>query len=315
MNSTKMKQGLHDPKLTYLYIRNKFQVIVSKLVFKNTAGFNNNVKGRLELSKAQKINIKITNKQKNKLAEEFRDKGYVKIGTPYDPKLIKRISDQFNEVINDDRYSYVRANDGDTIYSRSLYRGHEIIPESIELLNDEIIDLIEQYYRSHFKVVKFAFWRNSYVPSEVANNKKEQMSSRWHCDVINTSWVKLFVYLTDVTEDDGPFHVQTGNRTKELMKLGYKNRNNYNLSTEVLENEKFMWKATGKIGTALMCNCNLGMHRAGIPSLGHHRDMLQFQLAPSTEPLPKDWYKTFVDPNEPIKPHDQHSEPIEDPNT
>ena len=99
------------------------------------------------------------------------------------------------------------------------------------------------------------------------------------------------------------------------MKLGYKNRNNYNLPTEVLENEKYMWKATGDVGTALMCNCNLGMHKAGIPNPGHYRDLIQFQLAPSSEPLPKDWYKTFVDPHEPVRPRTQHNEPLDNPNT
>lgn len=189
-----------------------------------------------------------------------------------------------------------------------------MIPEAVELLNDKIINIIEQYYKTYFKVEKFSFWRNYHVPSDILK-KKELMSSNWHCDASNTSWVKLFVYLTDVTEDDGPFNVQSKERTKELMKLGYKNRNNYNLPQDVLENEKYVWKATGDMGTTLMCNCNLGLHKAEVPKPGRYRDLIQFQFAPSNEPLTKDWYKTFVDPNEPIKPRDLHNEPIEDPNT
>ena len=216
--------------------------------------------------------------------------------------------------ILDEKYSYVRAKFSNEIYSRGLYRGHDLIPESVDLLNDEIINVIEQYYKSHFKVTKFAFWRNYHVSSQVAK-QKELMSSNWHCDASNTSWVKLFVYLTDVTEKDGPFNVQSKDRTKELMKLGYKNRSNYNIPLNVLENENFVWKATGDSGSAIMCNCNLGLHKAGIPEPGRYRDVIQFQFAPSNEPLAKDWFKTFVDPNEPKIPRSKNNKPINDPNT
>ena len=314
MSNSKFKKGLSDPRGAVFYFQDKLERSASKLFFKNTAGFTNNIKGFMDSYKVKKINFDYNKTEKNLISEEFMNKGYVKIGSPYDPELIKQISSKFENYILDKKFSYVRAKSQDDVYSRGLYRGHELIPESVQLLNDEIINIIEQYYKTHFQVSKFSFWRNYFVPPEV-NKEKELISSNWHCDASNTSWVKLFVYLTDVTEDDGPFNVQSKERTKKLMKMGYKNRSNYNLPQDVIENEKYVWKATGDVGTALMCNCNLGLHKAGIPEPGHYRDVIQFQFAPSNEPLSKDWYKTFVDPNEPIKSRSHHNEPVEDPNT
>ena len=54
-------------------------------------------------------------------------------------------------------------------------------------------------------------------------------------------------------------------------------------------------------GSTFMCNCNLGLHRAGVPEPDHYRDLIQIQFAPSSNPLPKDWFKDFVDLEEPIR--------------
>jgi len=314
-----VKKGINNPRAVWLYVRDKFRDIVerptSRVIFKNTAGFTNNIKGKLAISQVKKINFDNKTISPNQLSEEFKSKGYIKIVKPYDPELIKRISAKFNQTINDDKYSYVRTKDGDTVYSRQLYSGHKIIPDSVLLLNDEIIDIVEQYYQSHFKLTTFVFFRNHHVPKEVANKKIELLSSRWHCDAGNTSRVILYVYLTDVTEHDGPFHTQSIERTKELMKFGYKSRNNYNLPSDVLENKEYVYKITGDAGTSLMCNAHICLHRAGVPEPGHYRDIIQFQFAPSNEPLPKDWYKTFVDPHEPVRSRTQHNEPLDNPNT
>jgi hypothetical protein len=309
MDMMKIKKGINDPSGAIFYFHDKIERSISKVFFKNTAGFTNNIRGMLDYSRVKKIDNS-KNISNNSIKKEFADKGYVKLGLPFEPKLISQISKKLDNYILDEKYSWIRAKHDETIYSRSLYRGHELIPESIEILNNEIISIIEQYYQTYFQVTKFIFYRNYHVPSEIAN-KTELMSSNWHCDASNTSWLKLFVYLTDVSVDDGPFNVQTRERTIDLMKLGYKNRGNYNLPLDVMEDEKYVWKASGKKGTALMCNCNLGLHKAGIPKPGRYRDVLLIQLAPSNEPLTKDWYKTFIDPNEPLNPNGPYRDSLD----
>ena len=80
------------------------------------------------------------------------------------------------------------------------------------------------------------------------------------------------------------------------MRLGFGDRNHYNISSQELE--KYQKTSIGNKGTAFMCNCEMGLHRGGVPENGHHRDHILFQFARSNKPLPKDWIKDFVDPFE-----------------
>lgn len=270
-----------------------------KLLFKNAAGIKNNLKGIKTSLLKKKIIPDISSSEFN-LATEFAERGYVTLTDLYDPDLINRIANKFNEIIDDEKYSFPRATHNGKIYSRGLYRGFEFIPESIKLINEKVIGLLEKYYKSHFKVNLFLFSRNYHVPKEVID-KHEIYANRWHCDYDDSTFVKMNVYLTDVTGIDGPFHIQPKKRTKELMKKGFGNRDNYNLPVQVLENPKYVWKTTGVPGTTFLCNCQMGLHRAGIPENGRYRDLIQFQFGPSNKPLTKDWIKDFEDPYEPIK--------------
>lgn len=57
MNRSMIKQGLSDPGLAWWYIQDKIERKTSKLLFKNTAGFTNNIKGYIASSKIKKINF------------------------------------------------------------------------------------------------------------------------------------------------------------------------------------------------------------------------------------------------------------------
>jgi hypothetical protein len=155
-------------------------------------------------------------------------------------------------------------------------------------------NLLKNYYHGNFKVTRFYFGRNYHVPNQILD-KQEVFSNRWHCDGDNTTFVKLFLYLSDVTEKDGPFHIQGKKRTKELIKMGFGNRNNYKISTEELD--KDVTKLKGQKGTIFLCNCQMGLHRAGVPDIGHYRDHIIIQFGPSNKPLSDDWAKEFFDPH------------------
>lgn len=297
MNNSILK-GIRNPSLAIDYFTKDIDQRLSRFFLGNSAGISNNFKGYLAYTKSKKISNVSDNFAYDELASKFKQEGDLQLGQFYDSSLISNISKKFNELIEDDKFSFVRAKRNDRIFSRALFRGFEQIPESLQLLNKDISTIIEAYYGSYFKIAKFAFWRNYHVPSEFLSTA-DVINNRWHCDPYNTSWIKLFIYLTDVTKEDGPFCVQSTKRTKELMRLGYKNRRNYNLSSNVIEDENHIWQATGDIGTTFMCNCNLGLHKAGVPEPNHYRDVIQIQLAPSSEKLPVNWPEHFVDKEEP----------------
>ena len=262
-----------------------------KILYKNGAGLNNNIKGSLSRLKIKKIPQ--SNPQVFQPMREFAKNGYAVLGNLYDPKLIDKIATKFNQFIEDDRSGYSSVLVDGKEYARAINRGFTIIPESLELINDKVRNSLENYYGGYFKVTFFRFQRNYHVPKEILD-KTEVYSNRWHCDADDTTRVKMLVYLTDVTEKDGPFHIQPRERTKELMRMGFGDRDHFNISSQELE--KHQKKSIGGKGMAFMCNCEMGLHRAGVPEKGHYRDHILFQFAPSNKPLPKDWIKDFVDP-------------------
>ena len=299
-NSSKIKEAIQHPSLALDFLKNQIDRQISRTLLGNSAGLSNNFKGYVAKLNTKKLNFdQLKHTSGYELGSKLYTNGHINLGNIYESELINRISTRFNELIDDDQHSFVRAKRENQIFSRALYRPGEQIPESLKLINNKIISVLESYYKSHFKITHFSFFRNHHVPTHLVD-RADVINNRWHCDPLNTSWVKLFIYFTDVTKKDGPFNVQTMERTKELMKMGYKTRFTYNLPDEIIEDENHIWRATGKQGFAIMCNCNLGLHKAGIPEPGHFRDNISIQFAPSSEPLTKDWYSKFIDSYEKI---------------
>jgi hypothetical protein len=296
--SSRILAGLKNPKDALYVITESTNRHLGQIIYKNTAGFTNNIRGN-RIRKKYKQNFLKSAELASPEAKELQKTGYLVMEYPFEKSLIDKISKRFDELIEDEKFSFPRgqsfANKTDErVFSREIFQGHKHISESILLLDDNISKFLQQYYGGYFKVEKVEYWRNYHVPSEVSE-KTEAYSNRWHCDARPTTSVKLFVYLTDVTEDDGPFHCQSISRTKELVKMGFHDRHNPNLSEDILEDPKHCKKMTGNKGAAVWCNTELCFHRADIPKEGHYRDIIQYQFAPSETPLPSNWHETFVD--------------------
>jgi len=299
MNLNRAKQGIRHPRDAVYVISKDLDIELSKLICGNSAGLTRNIKGYFKNKFIKKIKLENYNSIEEKFASEFVNQGHLTLGQPFNPDLIEKISTKFQKFIENPDYYWVRGRYDNVVYSKALWQGHKIIPEVAELVKNPLIKkIIEKYYGSHFRVTSVDFWRNDYVPYEVLK-KSEILSNHWHCDAYDTSTIRIYVYLSDVTEHDGPFHTQTIERTKELMKMGFKNRNNPSIPITELENPKHITKAIGPKGTTTMCNCNIGIHRAGVPEKGRYRDIIQLIISPSSKPMPDDWYKTLVNDKKP----------------
>lgn len=304
MNVSRIKQGLKNPKDAISVISEATDRHFGQIIFKNTAGFKNNLHGSIIRSKLKKNNPLNNSKPPDPRVQELLNTGYFFMGHPFDKSLINHISDKFNELIENEKFSFPKGQSyiskiDKRVFSRQIYEGHKNIPDSVLLLNDEISEFVQQYYRAYFKVEELEYWRNYHVPSDVSK-KTEVYSNRWHCDGRPTTSIKLFIYLSDVTEDDGPFHCQSISRTRELVKMGFHDRHNPNIPQEVLEDPKYCKKMIGKKGAAVWCNTELCFHRSDIPAEGHSRDIIQYQFGPSNKPLHPDWFKTYSNPYEGI---------------
>lgn len=282
-----LKRSIKDPKgaVGFLYRRGiwKADHFMSKKIYGNASGFFSNFVGRKKLTKD---NLK---------PSKFRDNGYDALGIPFEKDLIEKIISKYNKLIMDEKYALKRTNNGE-VYRIELKNTSRLIPELAGLINKKIIGLLEDYYGSHFAVKAVFSWRNYHINDEyVDGTKKELFSSRWHCDRLSVEKTKLFVNLINVTEKDGPLHLQPGPRTKELIKMGFGSREDYKLNQEILEDPNHVVKAIGPPGSAILANSSVCFHRAGIPEQGHYRDILEFVFVPSSEPLAEDWIKQ-IDP-------------------
>lgn len=257
-------------------IKRKIDRDAGKTLFGNLAGLENNLKGMKLKSKSS----------------EFEKQQFLKLGQPIKKEIIKKIKDRFELIIEDDKFSKIGSEFEGKTYMRNLKNPEKDIPEISHVLTDEIINILEEYYHGNFKVNRVESWRNYGVPEELSKNQ-EMFSNFWHCDNRRTDFTKLFINLSYVTEEDGPFHIVSQSRTKKLLKMGFENRKNYNLSEEILEDENYVFKGIGESGTSYLGNTEVCLHKAGTPKLGHQRDILQLRFAPSDEPIKKDWLKNI----------------------
>jgi len=280
----KLSRSIKNPKKAAKHTFTRFDVAAGKKLYGNTSGM---VKNLDRTGKVKSLNpeLKKTNPQLYSLIEN----GYLKFQNHYDESTISNIKEKYEKLIENDEYSFAISGHEDEIYSRIIHDAATKIPEIAQLITDDIKSLLSGYYNSHFTINYMTIGRNYYVPENL--RQEEMFSNVWHCDFSNTSGLKFFVYLSDVTEEDGSSQLQSINRTKELMKRGFNNRNNYDLPLDVLEDPSHVEKMMGPPGTSWFGNVTRCIHKAGIPEKGHIRDMVQIYIESSDTPLPKDWIK------------------------
>jgi hypothetical protein len=226
----------------------------------------------------------------NEHVHELETAGITELGRPFDAETIDIIAEKFASVIESGEHTYTRGTD-DEDYTYGIdstefdFAGR--FPEVGRVVDDLVTDVLKQYYRTWFKPVRVNMWRNNHVPPEVVESS-EVFSNYWHADPHTTDHVKLFVYLTDVTEDHGPFHAITTDESKHVTR-SYRRERDGIPNGYVEDTVDEVIKFTGPKGSTALCNTQTNLHRAGIPAEGNHRDILQMIFAPSTEPLPDDW--------------------------
>lgn len=212
-------------------------------------------------------------------------KEFHSLGQSCDISIINTIKEKFTKFIEDEKYSVGVSIFNGKSYQRHIRRADYDIPEIGKILTDEIVEELEEYYDVYFIVNRISGWRNYGIPDEIIK-QKELLSDHWHCDHKRTDYVKLFINLTD---DDGPFHVISREKTKEILRKGYNNRNNYNISEDEFKDEQHIFRGIGPVGTGYFANTELCLHKAGIPKVGHFRDLICLRFEPSDKKLESNW--------------------------
>lgn len=276
---------------------NKIDTRLSKSFYGNKTGFMRNIRGR------QKIVTSLDESVKNHDPELYNTitDGFSKFPNSYEPTLIKEIQTKFQNLIEDEKYSKPISQFNNKTYLRMIKQPYKIFPEVSKLITNDVISFLKKYYKSHFTISYIQCHRNYFVPEEI-RKEHEMFSNFWHFDLDPVSQIKFFVYLSDVTEDDGPFTVQSISRTKELIDKGFGSRSDYDLPSDILENPSYVNKMTGPAGTSFFGRPSACIHRAGDPQKNHYRDAITFTIDSSEHEIQNNWIDF-------VKPH--HSESLD----
>ena len=80
--------------------------------------------------------------------------------------------------------------------------------------------------------------------------------------------------MSDISEEHGATWCTTRANTRKVFKKGLAYREHDGTVSKMLETDAQSVRFTGKIGDSWFINTRRTFHRAGIPALGTHRDIL-----------------------------------------
>jgi hypothetical protein len=162
------------------------------------------------------------------------------------------------------------AGKGEVIFRRFFDRGADELPSlAVDspwlrlVASDELLGIVNTYQGAQARL----FYVDNWFTPPYPNAKKRVASQKWHRDPEDEHVVKLFVYLSDVDEEAGPFEYvrssTTGGRYGELWRWG-KDGEFYppkgELEAAVAPEDQLLMK--GSAGTVVLADTG-GFHRGG----------------------------------------------------
>lgn len=253
----------------------------------NFAGLSGNLSSRRVLREARR-GAAWSGGAPNADARALLRDGFRVLPLRFDDALISRLRDDFAAKIDDPEDTWSTP---DGAYHTAFHKPVASIPEVTKLLDKTIIDAVQSYYQCYLKVTDVMAWRNRhYSPEE--SGLGEVYSNRWHLDGSQLNTMTYFVTLRELTDADGPFHVQAKPRTKQLIREGF-TREDCRIPPSRLEAPEYVNVVTGPAGANYCAAVGRVLHRAGEPAEGHVRDIIKFGFAPSSTSLAHDWAESF----------------------
>ncbi len=150
---------------------------------------------------------------------------------------------------------------------------------SAEDLCQAIFPQIERFFFGSYVIAD-----KVYVYRNLSSQAEDQVSWRWHYDNHPVGILKIMVYLTDVTEQNGPLEYLCHHHTGQPRYMNPEPLLGVNISPQKLKKYKeegfISHKVTGARGTMLLFDENV-LHKANRAQKGF-RDVIVFQIRPAT---------------------------------
>lgn len=261
-----------------LILRSFFNIKIGHYFYQNDGGFISNIVGRYVrnrdavLAKKNGFHIK-----KNTFSEQLHKEGLVFYDGLIDSDVVDIISDQWNlycenqEMPSDFRLQLSSEQSLDVIKSK--------FPIINKALTEEIMDIVQQYYKSYINLLNIHLYR-IITPSETMKEAAYGNTGNWHTDGSSSESLKIFILLSDVTDAHGPMNLISAKNTRNVVK-----NHNFKFSARdsnlFIENNYQSVQFTGKKGKVMIARTNDCLHRASIPENGRTRDILTFYVTSS----------------------------------
>src|SRR3989344_1193172 len=207
-----------------------------------------------------------------KWESELRREGYVQLEPGVSHELLDTIHNKADRLFAAPE-SCTSPIDG----AIRLKDGIRKIPEISQLFTNDIVQTVENYYGSFFKV----YWVQVY--RTLPTDKDADASFLWHVDNCPPQVVKLMVYLTDTQENTGAFRLKPRPLSAQLLDQGFFDRSKNDRFAHVLNDASTTKVFEGPKGTSILFLNWACVHRAKHPEI-RHRDVAVFFLIPSLVP-------------------------------
>lgn len=148
------------------------------------------------------------------------------------------------------------------------------IKEIQELItNPDILNIAQGYLRSIPILAQTNMWYSR-------SNKKGDQTQQFHQDYDDIKFLKVFIYLNDVDNQNGPHTYIKGSRNNKILPKKYKPSQRFNDEWIQKHYKNDVITLPGKKGTILFVDTN-GIHRGG-DMISGNRALVQLQFTCST---------------------------------
>jgi hypothetical protein len=265
--------------LSHIKSKPELDARLGRIVYGNLCSFSYNFEGRRNLRR-----LRAAAPPASGAASEFLDamarQGFYRLPQPIPSSVMSRVVEAYRSALRDPVRSAavmsLKAQQaGLDTYCRAVEDSN--VPELRQLLTPEIEALVAAFFGGPPKVIMACARRTEHIPPDIAR-EYDIYSNSWHCDNEPSDRLKMFVALNDITVDSGPLHLLSRPRTRQILRSGFKNRDDYGIPVEQVEDAKHLVRFAGPVGSVIFTNVTQCLHRAGVPAPGHHRDIAEFQF-------------------------------------
>ena len=207
-----------------------------------------------------------------KCVTELNNNGVLVIDSAKKNQLMTNISFKANELLNNDEYIDNELKNNGLIRLKDSSLKIDNLTEIFNL--PEVHNLIKSYFKSNFYIYSSDVYRT--IP--IDETSKPFDSTDWHFDNASFDMLKVFVYLTDVTEETGALKLTGRNISDNIKNKGIFLREDIDKYTNEIEKEEII--VEGEAGTIIFFTPHSNMHKATLPSLSF-RNAAVFLVYPS----------------------------------